>query len=69
MTVKELESSNYRSTAQNWEHCGKVNWINKKLIHFHWLWDRVLDGYIIFDITSEQIHLKEYVYDKRTVLK
>lgn len=47
----------------------KAKWINEKLIYFEWSWSRVLGGYLIFDVESEQILQKEFVHDGRAALE
>jgi hypothetical protein len=39
----------------------KAAWINEKLIYYQWWWGRILGGYLILDVESEQIIQKELV--------
>jgi len=47
----------------------KANWINEKLIYLQWWWGRVLGGYLILDVESEQILQKEFVHDGQTAFE
>lgn len=42
---------------------GRANWINEKLVYFQWWWGKVLGGYLLLDVESEQIIQKEFVHD------
>ncbi len=48
---------------------GQANWINEKLLYFQWWWGRVLGGYLIFDVESEQILQKEFIHGGQTAFE